>query len=460
MATENGLVPKEVHLGNAGFNKLPTHWSVVEIGELLSEDRGISVGVMYPGNHDPLGTPLIKVGDLIGSVINPTPEFWVAPEKHYEHRRTELKGGELLLTLVGAVGQCAVVPPSMAGWNAARAVAVIRLKDPEDAKFVRLCFLSAPLQHLMQVWANTTVQATLNLKEIKQLPLPWPPKEERQAIAHILGTLDDKIELNQQMNQTLEAIARALFKSWFIDFDPVRAKMDGRQPAGMDAETAALFPAEFEDSALDKIPKGWRVKPIGDVVKTVGGATPSTSEPTYWEEGTIHWSTPKDLAALSSTILLDTERRITEKGLQKISSGLLPKGTVLLSSRAPIGYLAITEVPLAINQGYIAMVCDQELSNHYVLRWAQINMNTIEGRANGTTFMEISKKNFRPIPVLVPPQQVLKAFNKQAELIYQQVVNNLNQNKSLNLLRNALLPKLLSGQTSMKNIEMEIGGDV
>jgi type I restriction enzyme S subunit len=141
------------------------------------------------------------------------------------------------------------------------------------------------------------------------------------------------------MNQTLESIARALFKSWFIDFDPVRAKMDGRQPTGMDVETAALFPDEFEDSVLGKIPKGWRVKSIGDVVKTVGGATPSTSEPTYWEEGAIHWSTPKDLAALSSPILLDTERRITEKGLQKISSGLLPKGTVLLSSRAPIGYL-------------------------------------------------------------------------------------------------------------------------
>jgi type I restriction enzyme S subunit len=459
MATKNGLVPKEVHLANAGFNKLPANWSVVEVGELLSEDRGISVGVMYPGNHDPLGIPLIKVGDLMDNVINPNPVFRVTPEKHYEYRRTELEGGEILLTLVGAIGQCAVVPANMAGWNTARAVAVIRLKDPEDAKFVCLCFLSSPLKHLMQVWANTTVQVTLNLKEIKQLPLPWPPKKERQAIAHILGTLDDKIELNQQMNHTLEAIARALFKSWFIDFDPVRAKMDGRQPVGMDAETAALFPAEFEDSAIGKIPKNWKVKPIGDVVRAVGGATPSTSEAEYWEGGTIYWSTPKDLASLSSPVLLDTERRITEKGLQKISSGLLPKGTVLLSSRAPIGYLAIAEVPLAINQGYIAMVCDQELSNHYVLRWTQINMGIIEGRANGTTFMEISKKNFRAIPVLVPSQQVLEAFNEQAESIHQQVANNFYKNKTLTSIRNALLPKLLSGNIRVKNIEVKIEGE-
>lgn len=168
-----------------------------------------------------------------------------------------------------------------------------------------------------------------------------PPLSEQRAIAHILGTLDDKIELNQQMNRKLEAIAQAIFKSWFVDFDPVRAKMEGRQPVGMDAATAALFPNSFEESPLGEIPKGWRVSSIGESVRVVGGSTPSTKEPTYWEGGTICWVTPKDLASLSSSTLLDTERRITELGLQQISSGLLPKGTVLLSSRAPIGYLPI-----------------------------------------------------------------------------------------------------------------------
>jgi type I restriction enzyme S subunit len=115
--------------------------------------------------------------------------------------------------------------------------------------------------------------------------------------------------------------------------------------------------------------------------------------------------------------------------------------------------LAIAEVPLAINQGYIAMVCDQELSNHYVLRWAQTNMDVIEGRANGTTFMEISKKNFRPIPVLVQGQQILRIFNKQAELVHQQVVNNLRQNKNLTSIRDALMPKLLSGEIRVKEAE-------
>src|SRR5439155_12278068 len=115
------------HLADAGLAVLPDGWDVTELGDILSQDRGISVGVMYPGDDISDGVPLIKAGDLNGSIINPRPEFRISKEKHHEYRRTELQGGELLMTLVGNVGQCAVVPQSMAGWNTARAVAVMRL---------------------------------------------------------------------------------------------------------------------------------------------------------------------------------------------------------------------------------------------------------------------------------------------------------------------------------------------
>jgi type I restriction enzyme S subunit len=185
----------------------------------------------------------------------------------------------------------------------------------------------------------------------------------------------------------------------------------------------------------------------------VGGSTPSTKEPIYWQEGTIPWATPKDLASLSSPVLLKTERSITEAGLQQISSGLLPKGTVLLSSRAPIGYLAIAEMPVAINQGFIAIICNERISNHYVLQWLKQNMSIILGRANGTTFLEICKANFRPIPILLPPSNVLKQFNCTVEGLYQALVNNLAQNHTLSTLRDALLPKLISGQIRVKEAE-------
>lgn len=293
----------------------------------------------------------------------------------------------------------------------------------------------------------------LNAEVLRGLPLLLPPLPDQQAIAHILGTLDDKIELSRRMNETLETIARTLFKSWFVDFDPVRAKAEGRQPAGMDAEIAALFPDGFEDSELGRIPRGWRVSTIGEEVRVVGGTTPSTKEPKFWDNGTFYWATPKDLAPLASHILVGTERRVTELGLQQISSGLLPAGSVLLSSRAPIGYLTIADMPVAINQGFIGMICDRMLCNHYVLQWAAANLESIKGRANGTTFLEISKSSFRPMSVLVPPSPLMEVFTEHANVLYCTVVNNLNQAKTLVALRDALLPKLVSGEMRVRDVE-------
>src|SRR5665811_1491653 len=132
MAVDSSTTAR-IHLAEAGVDALPKDWDVVELGSLFSDDRGVSVGVMYPGDHVPDGVPLIKAGDLNGSIINPRPEFKISKEKHQEYRRTELAGGELVMTLVGNVGQCAVVPSRMAGWNAARAIAVMRLADASEA---------------------------------------------------------------------------------------------------------------------------------------------------------------------------------------------------------------------------------------------------------------------------------------------------------------------------------------
>ena len=191
--------------------------------------------------------------------------------------------------------------------------------------------------------------------------------EVQREIAGVLGAIDDRIDNLRQTNTTLESIAQALFKSWFVDFDPVRAKAEGREPEGMDAATAALFPSEFEDSELGPIPKGWQVEQIGKLVRCLGGATPSTRNESFWQGGTHHWATPKDLSGLPSPALVDTDRRITDEGLSRISSGLLPAGTLLLSSRAPIGYLAISAVPTAINQGFIAMPPGGDLSPMFLL---------------------------------------------------------------------------------------------
>jgi len=308
---------------------------------------------------------------------------------------------------------------------------------------------------------------SLKCADIPNFRLPLPPLPEQKRIAHILGTLDDKIELNRRMNATLEAMARALFKSWFIDFDPVRwnmsraaGKSKGRnQPSpppplpgvegrafGLDTETAELFPAAFQDSPLGPIPKGWSVLPVGDVVECVGGSTPSTKEPKYWDRGKHHWTTPKDFSSLQSPFLISTDRKITDAGVSAISSGLLPAGTLLLSSRAPVGYLAIATMPVAINQGFIALKCNERASNYFMLNWCQENMAEIESRATGTTFAEISKSNFRPISMVLSPIELMAVFSTSVATLYAQITANLYQSRTLATLRDTLLPKLLSGE--------------
>ena len=168
----------------------------------------------------------------------------------------------------------------------------------------------------MKAYSSGSAQPQLPIKSLKHIDIVLPPVEELRAIADILGTLDDKIELNRRMNETLEAMARALFKSWFVDFDPVRAKAGGRE-TGLPKSLPDLFPDSFEDSELGEIPKRWIIKPIGDLADVVGGTTPSTKELSYWEGGTHAWATPKDLSALSVPVLLATERRINNTVLRR-----------------------------------------------------------------------------------------------------------------------------------------------
>ena len=292
---------------------------------------------------------------------------------------------------------------------------------------------------------------SLKCADIPNFRVRIPPIQTQRTIAHILGTLDDKIELNRRMNGTLESMARALFESWFVDFDPVRAKAEGLD-TGLPGHVADIFPDAFEDSELGEIPKGWATKPIEALVEVLGGSTPSTKESRFWDDGIHPWVTPKDLSGLSSPVLLESERKITDEGLSTISSGLLPKGTVLLSSRAPIGYLAIAEMALAINQGFIAMQPKAGVSNLFILFWTRISHEEIVSRANGSTFLEISKSNFRPIRVVSPPSAVMAEFDRQARQIYEHIVANERESRSLSVLHDALLPKLLSGELLIEDM--------
>lgn len=385
-------------------------------------------------------------------------------EEDYEHLFSDSpraqrrpRAGDVLMGIIGTFGN-AYLYRKDDRFGISSAVALLRPDQSRlSPQFLYYVLISPMFRAAHDSYKAGSVQGYTNIPTIKRLPVPTPPLEEQRAIAHILGTFDDKIELNRQMNETLEAMARALFKSWFVDFDPVRAKAAGRQPAGMDAATAKLFPDAFEMSELGEIPRGWRVLPVGEIAAVVGGTTPSTACPEYWTNGTHYWATPKDFSALQFPVLLSTERMITDSGLAQIGSGLLPVGSVLLSSRAPIGYLAITEVSVSINQGFIGMLPKPGISNLFILRWTESSLGEIMSRANGSTFLEISKSSFRPIPVICPSDRVMLSFDNTARDLHKRVVSNLKETVTLSKLRDTLLPPLLSGELSIPDAERFVG---
>ncbi len=304
--------------------------------------------------------------------------------------------------------------------------------------------------HVLATASGSTVRHT-SPSRICDFRAILPSLEKQHAIAGVLGALDEKIEQNRLTAELLERLARAIFRAWFVDFTPVKAKAAGAGSfPSMPQHVFDALPDTVVDSDSGPVPMGWEVADIGDVVTIKGGGTPSTKNPDFWEGGEHCWATPRDLSRLSHPLLFDTERYITDAGIDQISSGLLPVGTVLMSSRAPVGYLAISGVPTAVNQGFIAMICDGPLPPTFVLNWAHSRIETIESRASGTAFPEISKRNFRTIPITVPSGDIVVAYSQSVDPLFELLAACIRETESLVKVRDYLLPPLLNGQVRVE----------
>lgn len=290
------------------------------------------------------------------------------------------------------------------------------VKDDTSLDFIYYLFKDGDVQnYLANQSSGSANQANISKSDILELNLRIPSPILQKSIASILSSLDDKIDLLHRQNATLEKMAETLFRQWFVE----EAK------------------EEWEEGTLD------------DILTVKGGTTPSTSEPAYWN-GSIHWTSPRDITNLNGIYLFDTERKITELGLSKISSGLLPKGTLLMSSRAPVGVLAFCEVPVAINQGYIAILDNKGFSKEFIYLWLKANIDVVHSFSNGSTFMEISKSAFKTLQLQIPPNQVLKDFQLLVKPLFDKIKSNQTQIRTLTALRDTLLPKLMSGEVTVE----------
>ena len=287
--------------------------------------------------------------------------------------------------------------------------------------------------------------------------IPIPPLSEQRAIAHILGTLDDKIELNRRMNETLEAMARALFKSWFVDFDPVRAKAEGRWKLGqslpgLPAHLYDLFPDSFEDSELGGIPKGWRVQSFADTVDIIGGGTPKTWITEYWG-GTIPWFSVVDALLSSEIWVIDTEKKVTQKGVEKSSIRLLPIGTTIISARGTVGRVALVGVPMAMNQSCYGLQAKHGQRGYFNFFATCVLVGVLQKRAHGSVFDTITRDTLAGVLSVVPASRVVIAFEEIAGSFAESIKRNVLQSRPLSLLRDVLLPKLISGELHVKDAE-------
>jgi type I restriction enzyme S subunit len=279
---------------------------------------------------------------------------------------------------------------------------------------------------------------------IEDYTIPAPSIATQKRISEVLGNLDDKIELNRQMNATLEAIARAIFTSWFVDFDPVHAKARGETPAGMDAATAALFPDAFVESELGPIPAGWAIGTLKDCCKRVqNGGTPKRSKPSFWEPAEIRWLKS---GAVRKDIVIETEEYISRKGLSNSSAKLWPSGTTVVALYgATAGQVTLLGNEMCANQACCGLVPSEDMRYFLYLRTSE-SVLSLQRQSRGSAQQNLSQGIVKSFPIIIPSRTLLRKFSEIVQPLFDRWINNLYQSHTLSVLRDTLLPNLVSGR--------------
>ena len=379
----------------------------------------------------PNGFPIIDGANLKGFKVTDNISKFVTEEKARSLHRSIAKRNDVVVTISGNVGQISYVPEESAYEKYLVSQRQFRVTFDTNRVYVPYLvyyFHTFEGQHKILSFANQTGVPALAqpLKNFKKIDIVLPSIAIQKRIASILKSLDDKIEVNRRINENLEQQAQALFKHWFIDFAPFK---DG----------------PFVDSELGKIPKGWRVGRLEELGDIVGGATPSKAEDSYYTSKGIAWLTPKDLSNNHLKFSSRGEIDITQEGYNSCSAKIMPKGSVLFSSRAPIGYLTIAKNDICTNQGFKSVV-PRYAGTAYIYYLLKFNTKRIESMSSGTTFKEVSGSLMKSLAVIIPPKNLIDDFEASVIEIFneQEVIEQ--ENLRLAQLRDTLLPKLMSGQ--------------
>jgi type I restriction enzyme S subunit len=427
---------------------MESKWPTVRLGDMCEK---IGSGATPRGGSEVYqanGIALIRSQNIYNDGFKWDGLAFVGEKHAQELENVTVQTGDILLNITGdSVARACQVPDNVLPARVNQHVAIIRpLQDSLDARYLRYYLVSPAMQqYMLALAAAGATRNALTKGMIEAFRIPAPLLSEQKAIAHILGTLDDKIELNRRMNETLEAMARAIFKSWFIDFDPVRAKMEGCQPSGMDAETAALFPDSFEDSPLGKIPKGWKVGTLCDLADNPRrSAQPKEIEPPTPYIGLEHM--PRRCIALS------------EWGhAQELESNkfFFKKGEILFGKLRPYFYKVGVAPVDGVCSTDILVIAPKD-PHWFGLALGHISsaefINHTDASSTGTKMPRTNWQDMVRYEIVIPPKPIAEFYNNLSSSIVGKIIRNINEYRMLAVIRDALLPQLLSGEIKTTNI--------
>lgn len=393
-------------------------WSTVRADQFCT--------LITDGTHDSpkpqqSGWKLITSKHLKGHYIDFDSANWISEADYLKViSRSAVEQWDILFSMIGTIGNIYLEKNSHVEY-ACKNMGIFKFSGNKENALWMYYYLKSPqAKAYIQTHLRGSTQAYVPLGGLREMPVPVPPQSVRNEIIAVLRPIDEKIECNNAINDNLEQQAQSYFQELFVD--------------NADPE--------------------WTTGTISDLGAVVGGSTPSKAKPEYYTESGIAWITPKDLSINKSKFVSHGENDITELGLKNSSAAIMPEGTVLFSSRAPIGYIAIAAGEVTTNQGFKSVVPKPEIGTPFVYFFLKNTLPVIEGMASGSTFKEVSGSTMKNVPAVIPDAETLAKFSDFCAPIFAQQRILEEQNQSLATLRDNLLPKLMSGEIDVSAVQL------
>ena len=399
-------------------------WKEVRLGDIADIQTGPFGSQLHKSDYIAEGIPCImptNIGPHLNFVVDGMAHVSEEDADRLSRHLTEI--GDIIYARRGDIEKCAYVTTNEDKWLCGTGCLKIRCNNDVNSRFIAYLLSTAECKKWITGNAVGTTMLNLSKGILSNLPLLIPSLQDQRRIASILSSLDRKIELNNKINADLEEMAQVIFKNWFVDFEPFK---DGK----------------FVDSELGMIPEGWKVGRLTDVIKLMPGGTPKTSEPLYWDNGTIPFFSPKDV---NGVYCFATEKHITEAGLNKCSSNLYPKDTIFITCRGTVGKVCLAACDMAMNQSNYAIKAIDGYSQYYVFFLVKSVVERLIKKSNGAVFSAITSKDFDE-EILIPSQKAVEDFTNVIDGFFRRILTIGTENSRLSLLRDTLLPRLMSGE--------------